>query len=412
MLIAAHCAYGPNEHPVRLAAAVGALTDLELDPAGAGHVGSQLNTMLHEAVVSLYANGWQPADVAHTVKRHWTVRAQRLVIAVIAGEARSCDAMLRAPEAWLAQLVDLGVYDSARGAIVGGHHPAFAGWARAERLDPDEWVTIGVQVLGQLLMSPRQAVLIDPPSSWSASNRGTVPSAARGDVDAKVLKVVRALLNQAERTDFEAEAEAFTAKAQEMMTRYSIDAAVLASSACHTGLGTGVESRRVHIDSPYADEKAQFLAVIAAVNSARSVWSPSVGFSTVVGFPVDLHLTDLLFTSLLVQATRASADATATNPNRRTASFRRAFLIAFAHRIGERLEATKQRACVDAEHEYGSALVPILADREAAVTDAFDRAFPETTAMRSRRVNADGWHAGTAAADRAQIGAGPAVTAG
>ena len=168
----------------------------------------------------------------------------------------------------------------------------------------------------------------------------------------------------------------------------------------------------MHIDSPYADEKAQFLAVIAAVNSARSVWSPSVGFSTVVGFPVDLHLTDLLFTSLLVQATRASADATATNPNRRTASFRRAFLIAFAHRIGERLEATKQRACVDAEHEYGSALVPILADREAAVTDAFDRAFPETTAMRSRRVNADGWHAGTAAADRAQIGAGPAVTAG
>ena len=67
-------------------------------------------------------------------------------------------------------------------------------------------------------------------------------------------------------------AEAFTAKAQELMTRHSIDAAMLAV-ALHgtTAPGqAGVASVRVHIDNPYAPEKATFLSMLAEVNSVRS----------------------------------------------------------------------------------------------------------------------------------------------
>jgi hypothetical protein len=394
--------------------AVSVLVAIETAGTAATRPTSALTTLLQRGVSSLYENGWQPADLVHAVKRQLTGRASRLMVAAVATDARSTDAAQRAPLRWLSQLEDLGVYDPVRGVIIGGHDEAVSAWARAERLDPDESLTIGLQVFGQLITAGPEAVLIEPPSAWTASNRGVVPNPAvsTGEIDAKALKLIRALLAKAEATTFEHEAEAFTAKAQEMMTRYSIDAAVLASAGRGNNPGSdpNIESQRFHIDSPYADEKAAFLSVIASVNGARAIWSPHAGFATVMGFAVDLQLTDMLFTSLLVQATRASAEATATDRRLRTPSFRRAFLIAFAHRIGERLEATRQQASTEAEQQYGSALVPILAGREAAVSEAYTRTFPDTKVMPTRRLNAHGWHAGRAAADRAQIGHGKAIT--
>ncbi|MEO7398990.1 MAG: DUF2786 domain-containing protein, partial [Ilumatobacteraceae bacterium] len=375
---AARYALGGEQDKHAFAAAMAVLTDIELDPPTAKRPSARIAMMLQRDVARLFESGWQPADVAHAVKREWTARATRLVIALIAGHARTADAATRAPHAWLNQLEDLGVYDPRRAVIIGGHDGVTA-WARAERLFADEALAISLQVLAQTLMSPPLSTLIEPPSAWGATNRGSsgkLLGAARGDIDAKALKVIRALLAKAEATTFDAEAESFTAKAQELMTRHSIDAAVLASAAKGAGAGIGIESRRVHIDSPYADEKAGLLSVIADVNGARCVWSPHVGFATVMGFAVDLHLTDLLFTSLLVQATRASAEATSTDARLRTPSFRRAFLIAYAHRIGERLAATKQHAAGEAAQQYGAALVPILADRAAAVDAAYTQAFP------------------------------------
>ena len=182
-------------------------------------------------------------------------------------------------------------------------------------------------------------------------------------------------------------------------------------SARHAGAGldSGVEAQRVHIDNPYADEKALLLSILAEVNGARSVWSPHAGSATVMGYPVDLRLTDLLFTSLLVQATHASAEATSANRRLRTPSFRRAFLIAYSERIGERLEAAKQHVAAAAEEQYGSQLLPILASREAAIAQSFTKTFPDVVMGPMRRVNAYGYQAGRAAAERANIGAGKPI---
>ena len=367
---------------------------------------------LQQVIDNLLEFGWQPADLVHTVKRDRTLRASRMVVGFLANHSRRHEAVSRAPHVWLAQLEDMGVYDPAARVVRGGTGDVLANWARSERLHPEEALTTAVQIRAHLRSASRVSVLIDPPNAWGATNVGLSERSRTGEVDEKALRLIRAMLAKAEATNFEAEAESFTAKAQELMTRHSIDAAVMASAARSSGYAAGIESRRVHIDNPYSDEKATFLSAIASVNSVRAVWDPTSGFSTLVGFPVDLGLTDLLFTSLLVQATHASAQATLHHPHLRTASFRRAFLIAFADRITERLEAARDYIAHDAEQTYGTALVPILAERQAAVDAAYKEAFPNTTIRRGRRFNAAGWHAGRAAAERANIGVGEAITGG
>lgn len=368
---------------------------------------------MQQLTESALEGGWQPADLVHVVKRECNVRTSRLMVAFIAEHSRRFDVPTRAPHEWLNQLQDLGVVDADRTTVVGGRGDLLARWARTERLHPEDALTAAVQVLTQLRHLPRLPIALTPPSKWGATNRGVMPTPRSTEgVDAKALKLIRALLAKAEATTFEAEADAFTEKAQEMMTRYSIDAAVLASAAAGSRTAAGVESRRVHIDNPYAEEKAGFLSAIASVNGVRSVWLPHAGFCTVMGFPVDLQLTDLLFTSLLVQATHASAVATSADRRLSTASFRRAFLVAFAHRIAERLESARSHVAAEAAQEYGDTLLPVLASREAAVEAAYAEAFPNATAMRSRRLNSAGWYAGRAAADAADIGAGAAITTG
>ena len=360
----------------------------------------------------LLANGWQPADVAHLVRRNGTQRSTRLIVGYLAQHARRTNAATRAPLEWLSQLQDLGAFDPIQRTVIGGHGDVIDRWARVEQLDPDEVRTIATDTLAVLDRAPRVGELLTPPPRWGASNKGTLPHHVPvGEIDAKALKTIRALLAKAEATTFEAEAEAFTAKAQELMTRHSIDAAILAASTAAGG-HRGIHSRRVHIDNPYADEKATFLAAIAHVNGAKCVWSPSAGFSTLMGYPVDLQLTDVLFTSLLVQATHASATATAHDKRLRTPSFRRAFLVSFADRVAERLELTRAKVTHLAEADYGSALVPVLARKAAEVQSAYAEAFPNATNMPARRYNANGWHAGRQAADRADIGAGAALTSG
>jgi Protein of unknown function (DUF2786) len=360
----------------------------------------------------LFANGWQPADLAHLVRRNGTQRSTRLLLGYIAQQSRRDRAPDRAPQSWVDQLQELGVL-TADGTVVGGHGEIIDRWVRAEKLDADEAGPIVIDTLTVLERAPRLSELLPPPTLWPDSNKGRVrPAPAAGEVDGKALKLIRALLAKAEGTTFEAEADAFTEKAQELMTRHSIDMAMLAAHAAGSTAQYGVDSRRVHIDNPYAEEKATFLGAIADVNGAKCIWHPSAGFSTLMGFAVDLQLTDVLFTSLLVQATHASAAATAHDKTLRTPSFRRAFIVSFADRISERLESASRHVTEEAEHEYGDAMLPVLAQREAAVEQAYSEAFPHAVAMKAKRYNAYGWHAGREAADRADIGAGAAITSG
>jgi hypothetical protein len=222
-------------------------------------------------------------------------------------------------------------------------------------------------------------------------------------LDAKTLERVRALLAKAESTSFVEEAEAFTVKAQELMARYGIDAAMMAVA---TERASSPGRRNVALDPPYEEAKALLLTVVAQANRCEAVWSKHENQSVVFGFDVDLDVVELLYVSLHLQATTAMlAAGSHVDPGgrSRTRSFRRAFLMSFASRIGERLREAAEAVLVEAEADIGRALVPVLAERVEAVHAAVSQAFPSLHAKAPTISNHGGWHAGRAAADRANL---------
>ena len=244
--------------------------------------------------------------------------------------------------------------------------------------------------------------LLPPLPKLRSAERSRCPAGA----DARILERVRALLAKAESTTFPEEAEALSAKAQELMARYAIDRALLG------GVGDGrhgVGGRRIHIDDPYARPKSLLLAEVADANRGKAVWSPDFGWSTVFGADDDLDIVELLFTSLLCQATAAmSAEgSSAEGPlgrRARTKSFRQSFLLAYAARIGARLRRAADAAAGEAAEAHGSErLLPVLAARKAAAEEAAREAFPHLARSRFSAHDSAGWAAGAAAADVASL---------
>jgi hypothetical protein len=225
------------------------------------------------------------------------------------------------------------------------------------------------------------------------------------DPDA-LLARIRQLLAKAESTTFEAEALAFTAKAQELMTRHAIDVAML----------HGAHPRDepivvlVTLDAPYVDAKALLLQVVAEAGRCRAVQHVGASASSVVGFPDDVAATELLFTSLLVQAQTALTEVARHAPagtNPRSRRYRSAFLRGYAHRIGQRLREVNDAVYAEVGAERGRAFLPALRSREEEVEDHFAATFPGVTRSRpGRGVDLQGWAGGTTAADRAHLTAG------
>ena len=153
----------------------------------------------------------------------------------------------------------------------------------------------------------------------------------RQSSNTRVLEKVRALLAKAESTTFPEEAEALSAKAQGRMARHAIDEAMgSAGAGAGARVGDGPTGVRVPVDDPYAGAKSILLSEVAAANRCRAVWSKGLGFSTVLGFEADLEFVDVLYTSLLVQATAAMVAAGSQvdrSGRSRTRSFRQGFLL-------------------------------------------------------------------------------------
>src|SRR6202035_1951697 len=127
---------------------------------------------------------------------------------VSAAEARaSAGAGVHVPEAWAAQLA---------------HLDAGEGW---DGLAVADFESLGAAcaLLGMLLRLPVLPHLLPPPSRWGKGFGATQRRAGTDGLDDRILARVRSLLAKAESTEFEAEADSLTAKAQELMTRHAID---------------------------------------------------------------------------------------------------------------------------------------------------------------------------------------------
>ncbi|WP_329136601.1 DUF2786 domain-containing protein [Streptomyces sp. NBC_00670] len=328
-----------------------------------------------EFVAAAWRRGWQPADLVRYVRRELGEAHIRLVSALILGEAGERPAPY---PRWAAQLAELD----------GTPPPRTDRFSRATAL---------LELYRLLLRLPALEPLDPPRRAVDASSAGS-----------RMLARIRALLAKAEATGYPEEAEALSAKAQELMARHSIDEAVLAAggSPARPGGADVPGACRIGVDPPYETAKAVLLDAVAAANHCRAVWHEEFGFSTVVGFEADLEAVELLHTSLLVQATTAMTRAEAAQRaggRRRTKTFRQSFLAAYAHRVGDRL-ATAVREQTAAAAGEGREFLPVLAARDVAVTEHLEHMFPETVTTRLRGVSDEaGWHEGAAAADRARV---------
>jgi Protein of unknown function (DUF2786) len=364
---------------------------------------AHLDVLLIGSLTKLWEDGWQPLDVVHIVRREHTPRATRLMSWLVRAEAGRSDLVHHMPEAWSDQLGTLGHALGQKQLT----RPV-AEWRAAERLNLPDLFSDALRVLATLRGLPRIQLLCDPPTRWATARprsqpRPTGTGGTGEQASTKTMATIRALLAKAEGTTFPAEAEAFAAKAQELMTRYSIDAALL-DGRHGDDLAAGVRSRRLHLDNPYAKEKVHLLATVASVNGVRVVYSEEFGFATAIGFPTDLDVTDMLFTSLLVQAARALIEAATVIGRGSSPAFRRGFWIAYSVRIGERLDDAKKQASTEAETTYGTSLVPVMIERSEAVKSVTEQIFTRTKPMKSRSVDSQGWYAGRAAADLASLG--------
>ncbi|MFG2223864.1 DUF2786 domain-containing protein [Streptomyces sp. NPDC048644] len=364
-------------------------------------VGAALVAAAADAVRQCRAGGWLPADLERIVRRDAAEPGLvALVVDAVAAEARTGAGRSRPSAAdprWAEQAGRLGA--EVWWPSDGGYLDALAARRRTSRFEAACAVLAALRALARL---PRITPL--PAMAPAPTERTAGPGASRA------LGRIRGLLAKAEATDYAEEAEALSAKAQELMARHSIDAALLAGAdGTAAGAPGGPSAVRIGIEGPYEQAKALLLDAVAAANRCQAVWSSDVAFSTLIGFETDLEAAELLYTSLLLQATGAmnrAGDAQHTSGrSRRTRDFRQTFLVAYADRVRSRLSAATAAATAEATAETASpGLLPVLAARELAVDEAVGTLFPDTAPVRLRGVrDADGWHQGTAAADRARL---------
>lgn len=335
-----------------------------------------LRPVIDDALAAAWPQGWQPAEVV------WQAgRRRRAVAQVAAGIVAAGDWPAEVHPAWRGQLDDLV--------------PPAGG---VDEAPVEDLVDLAVVLLGL----PPVEVLLPVPGRPDVAVAAVAAASTTG-IDAKVLERVRALLAKAESSTFEAEAQAFTAKAHELMTRHSLEHALVTGPVSDAG----PRARRFCVDDPYADAKSHLLAVIVHACRGTAVLLGGLSMVTVVAFPDDLAQADVLFTSLLVQAQAALDQLSRDAPpgsRERTRGYRSSFLRGFAHRIGDRLEEAGAAAVADIDRASGGALVPVLAERGAAVAHQVAELHPR---LRAKHVAppADrlGWWAGREAADRADL---------
>jgi Protein of unknown function (DUF2786) len=425
---------GPELVTELIAKAMRALADAALDrythyvdqlaaDRGAGWsqvVSAQLVDFLRSRVTAAWNGGWQPAELARHVGRERSAAHASMAADMIAGEMRHYPAAAVDPR-WAAQVAALTT------AAPMAHEAEYLGAWRAAvaEMDPTAAVATALETLTVLLELRVLEKLMPKPGS--PAKRHPAPATAPSQADDRMLSKIRALLAKAESTEFAEEAEALSARAQELMAKYSIDHALLAAEA---GEREEPGGRRIAVDNPYEGPKATLLNTVAEANRCRAIWAKDIGLVTIVGFPADLDVVELLFTSLLVQANTAMMRAGGKKDEfgrSRTRAFRQSFLISYAIRIGERLAeaATHAEQEAVAEWEAGSAtrpnvadaavgsvaagvgtdLVPFLAARREAVDDTVDELFGArlTKGRASRVTDAEGWVSGRAAADLATL---------
>ncbi len=215
-----------------------------------------------------------------------------------------------------------------------------------------------------------------------------------------MLRKIKALLAKAEGQGVTPEeAESFSAKAVELMQKYSITMAVVDAARSKDDREKPIHEVVDFRQEQYALHKLILINAIALNGRCDGYRTQSDSY-TIFGFRSDVDLALTLYYSLLVQAQRALA-RTPVPPGVRSRTFRVAWWIGYTSRLSERLKKAKVKAEDEAP---GTELV--LADRSLAVRNALRNSGVKTSTTAVHRKfykDTGGFEEGTAAANRADL---------
>ncbi len=216
----------------------------------------------------------------------------------------------------------------------------------------------------------------------------------------KVLK----LLAMAEGTDNAAEAEAFSAKAAQMIAEHRIDPQRLAQldrtdqlEVLQIPLGRGA----------YIRARVALLAAVARANDCEVVYKTletgTVGL--VAGFRSDLSTVEMLYTSLHTQASSQMAEVRRST-GAATQQWRRSFLFGYAAQVATMLERSVHTTLQQQRADTDNDLLPILRERQERVQEFAAVSFGRVRSGRPvSGIGQSGYSAGQqAAARRADLG--------
>lgn len=205
-------------------------------------------------------------------------------------------------------------------------------------------------------------------------------------------ELIAQLLKKAETTTPE-EAEALTAKAEQLMLKYGIDRVMLAARG--TDVKERIEKLHIPLTGIYAMAYMSMLNAIAKAYGGENVeayytqWKQSDVTFTIVGFESDVSQLKVLLASLQLQAVVA-LNAWAKGggiqdwmkPMQKFKN-RRQFLKSFGYGAAERIRRARTRVVKDAESTTPGAEL-VLRDRALAVKDFMKVNMPKLKTSKSR----------------------------
>lgn len=229
------------------------------------------------------------------------------------------------------------------------------------------------------------------------------------------LETVRKLLAKAERASTVEEADAFTAKAMQLMARHGIDEAMLAASGrSKDGLGM----MKFTIRNPYSQAKGMLLGNIADAMRCKTVLHPdytrrSTGSASIFGWESDLRRVELLYTSLLLQAApQVARQFPGVFDEVSVATFRKNWFRGFAVEIWRRLSHLEKTAADEstAVTDDGTSTALVLIDRTAQLDNFYNDFFFGVKLGEGKKiVLGAGAHEGAMAGRRANLGENTSV---
>lgn len=228
--------------------------------------------------------------------------------------------------------------------------------------------------------------------------------------DATLLKVRKLLTLAEDPAATPSEAEAFTAKATQLMADYGIDQAILANAAADRN---AIADRVIRFTAPYARDKCSLVSGIGHVLRCKGVILGGDASLSVhlFGLESDLMCVEMLTTSLLLQGSRDLA-ATVVPRGENVAAYRRSWWAGFSAAISTRL-ADQQKDSIRAAEvrlaDSRTSVSLVLADRTHEAEAAMHRTYPRLRTAAPRRLSGGGARDGYTSGQRADLDTGARV---